>query len=89
MTAVRMEAADVLDRLRKIEGQVRGIQHMVERGERCTGVLIHVAAARPALASVGIGLVDAHVRAVVTAGAIDDADGLTDDAVAAVHLLVR
>ena len=89
MSAVRLEPADVLDRLRKIEGQVRGIHHMVERGERCTDVLTQVAAARAALAAVGIGLVDAQVRAVVTAAAVDDADALADEAVAAMHLLVR
>ena len=55
------EADDLIARLRKIEGQIRGVQHMIERGERCTDVLTQVAAARAALAAVGLGLVERSI----------------------------
>lgn len=73
---------DLLARLRKIEGQVRGVQHMIERGDRCTDVLTQVAAARAALAAVGVGVVDLRIHA--TAGLSD-----SDEVLAAVERLIH
>jgi DNA-binding FrmR family transcriptional regulator len=47
-------AEDLLRRLRKIEGQVRGIERMVEEGRRCEDVLTQVSAATNALRRVGV-----------------------------------
>jgi CsoR family transcriptional regulator, copper-sensing transcriptional repressor len=57
---------DLQDRLRRIEGQVRGIQRMVEEDTYCIDVLTQVNAVTSALRSVGMGLLDGHVRHCVT-----------------------
>jgi len=51
-----------LKRLRRIEGQVRGLQRMVESDEYCIDVLTQLSAATKALQSVGIGLLEEHVN---------------------------
>jgi len=52
----------LLDRLAKIEGQVRGVGRMVEGDRYCIDVVTQINAARAALDKVGLGLLDAHVR---------------------------
>ena len=47
---------DLITRLRKIEGQVKGIQRMIEKEEDCTNILVQIAAVRSAVNKVG-GLV--------------------------------
>ncbi len=51
-----------LQRLRRIEGQVRGLQRMIEDDTYCIDVLHQVSAATKALQSVAMGLVDEHLR---------------------------
>lgn len=53
--------ADYLTRLRRIEGQVRGLQHMVESDTYCIDVLTQVSAVKSALQSVSVGLVEDHL----------------------------
>jgi CsoR family transcriptional regulator, copper-sensing transcriptional repressor len=53
---------DLLDRLARIEGQVRGIARMVEDERDCIDVLTQVSAARGALDEVALGLLDGHVE---------------------------
>ena len=50
-----------LKRLRRIEGQVRGIQRMVEEEQYCIDILTQVSAATKALQSVALGLLDDHM----------------------------
>ena len=52
---------DQLKRLRRIEGQVRGLQRMVEEDQYCIDVLTQVAAATRALQSFSLGLLDEHI----------------------------
>ncbi len=52
----------VLRRLRRIEGQVRGVSRMVEEGKPCEEVLVQVAAARAALDQVGIHIISHRMR---------------------------
>ncbi len=64
---------DYLKRLRRIEGQVRGLQRMVEDDTYCIDVLTQVSAATKALQAVALGLLDEHlshcvVRAAATGG---------------------
>jgi CsoR family transcriptional regulator, copper-sensing transcriptional repressor len=54
--------ADQLARLRKVEGQVRGIARMVETDRYCIDVLTQVSAATQALRQVALGLLDDHLR---------------------------
>ena len=51
-----------LKRLRRIEGQVRGLQRMVEEDTYCIDILTQVNSVNAALKAVGMGLLDAHVR---------------------------
>src|SRR5215217_9758283 len=64
---------DLQDRLRRIEGQVRGIQRMVEEDTYCIDVLTQVSAATRALQSVALGLLEEHLGHCVS-GAIADGD---------------
>ncbi len=52
---------DYLKRLRRIEGQVRGLQRMVEEDTYCIDVLTQVAAVTKALQAVSLGLLEDHV----------------------------
>ncbi|MGI6566822.1 MAG: metal-sensitive transcriptional regulator [Firmicutes bacterium] len=56
---------DLLLRLSRIEGQVRGITRMVEEGEYCVDILNQISAVRSALNSVGQILMEGHIRGCV------------------------
>jgi CsoR family transcriptional regulator, copper-sensing transcriptional repressor len=80
-----------LKRLRRIEGQVRGLQRMVENDTYCIDILTQVSAATKALEAVALGLLDDHLRHCV-AGAADDPAMLDErvaEASAAIGRLVR
>jgi DNA-binding FrmR family transcriptional regulator len=65
---------DYLKRLRRVEGQVRGLQRMVEQDTYCIDVLTQVAAVTKALQAVSLGLLEDHVsHCVVNAARESDA----------------
>lgn len=66
MYGYAMNKEDLLARLRKAEGQVRGLQRMVEEDKYCLDILTQVSSAVAALRAVGMGLLDGHVRHCVT-----------------------
>lgn len=83
---------DHLKRLRRIEGQVRGISKMVEQDKYCIDILTQVSAATKALQSVALGLLDAHMsHCVVDAARAGGAEQDTKlaEASAAIARLVR
>lgn len=51
-----------IKRLRRVEGQIRGLQRMVENDEYCIDVLTQIAAATKALQAVSLGLLDEHLK---------------------------
>jgi len=57
---------DYQKRLRRIEGQVRGLQRMIDEDTYCIDVLTQVSAVTKALQGVALGLLDEHVRHCVT-----------------------
>ena len=59
------ENKDLMNRLKRIEGQVRGIQGMLEKEAYCTDVLMQVAAVNAALNSFSKALLDSHIRTCV------------------------
>ena len=59
------EYRDLLNRLSRIEGQVRGIKGMIEQDAYCTDVLVQVAAARAALNSFNKVLLESHIKTCV------------------------
>lgn len=60
------EYKDLVNRLSRIEGQIRGIKGMVEKDAYCTDILTQVAAANSALNSFGRVLLESHIRTCVT-----------------------
>ena len=80
-----------LKRLRRIEGQVRGLQRMVEADEYCIDVLTQVSAVTKALEAVALGLLDEHMHHCVTDAIAGGSDGQEKvaEAMAAVQRLVR
>ena len=62
MPGYSLTKPELLTRLRRIEGQAKGITQMVEDDRYCIDVLTQISAIRSALESVAIGLVDGHVR---------------------------
>jgi DNA-binding FrmR family transcriptional regulator len=58
-----------LKRMRRIEGQVRGIARMIENDDYCIDVLTQVSAATNALQAVALGLMDEHLKHCVTEAA--------------------
>lgn len=79
----------VLTRLRRIEGQVRGIQRMVDDDRYCIDVLTQVAAVQAALDKVALGLLDGHARTCVVGAEADEQDGRTAEMMAAIGRLLR
>jgi CsoR family transcriptional regulator, copper-sensing transcriptional repressor len=65
---------DYLKRLRRIEGQVRGLQKMVEEDKYCIDVLTQVSAATRALQSVALGLLEDHLGHCVAQAAAEGGD---------------
>jgi DNA-binding FrmR family transcriptional regulator len=59
---------ELLDRLARVEGQVRGVSRMVEEDRYCIDVLTQIEAAQAALNKIALGLVDDHVRNCMRAG---------------------
>ena len=62
MAGYSMNKKDLQDRLRRIEGQVRGIQRMVDGDQYCIDILTQLNSVTAALRAVGMGLLDDHVR---------------------------
>ena len=69
---------DYLKRLRRVEGQIRGLQRMVEDDKYCIDILTQVSAATKALQSVSLGLMDEHLRHCVS-GAIAEGGIAAED----------
>ncbi len=96
MTGYSADKDQLLARLRRVEGQVRGIARMVEQDTYCIDVLTQVSATTKALQAVALGLLDDHlghcVRDAVASSAADDgasADAKIAEASAAIARLVR
>ena len=84
---------DYQARLRRIEGQVRGLQRMIDEDTYCIDVLTQISAVTKALQSVALGLLDEHVRHCVAHAEGRDGTELPDDmvneAMAAFERLLR
>lgn len=81
-----------LARLRRIEGQVRGLQRMIDENTYCVDVLTQISSVTKALQGVGLGLVDEHLRHCVRdamAESDDAGDAKIDEAVGAIERLLR
>jgi DNA-binding FrmR family transcriptional regulator len=87
-----LEKDDYRRRLRRIEGQVRGLQRMIDDDEYCIDVLTQISAATKALQAVSLGLIDEHLKHCVAEAIAEGgeaADAKVREASEAIARLVR
>jgi CsoR family transcriptional regulator, copper-sensing transcriptional repressor len=81
-----------LQRLRRIEGQVRGLQRMIDEDKYCIDILTQISAATKALQAVALGLLEEHLGHCVAQAVAEGGDNATEkvqEASAAIARLVR
>ncbi|WP_158888570.1 metal-sensitive transcriptional regulator [Amycolatopsis anabasis] len=79
-------------RLRRIEGQIRGLQRMIDNDEYCIDILTQISAATRALQAVSLSLLDEHLQHCVSAAISEggaEADAKIREATDAIARLVR
>lgn len=76
------ERTKILNRLRRLEGQIRGLQSMIESGKDCDEVLTQVMAAKAALNQVGVHIVAHSMKHCLARDPDTSPDELVDDAIA-------
>src|SRR4030081_1764285 len=82
----------LLNRLARVEGQVRGVQRMVDEDRYCIDVLTQISAVQAALNKIALGLLDDHARHCMTEGkgtAPEDPQEQVDEMMGAVGRLIR
>jgi CsoR family transcriptional regulator, copper-sensing transcriptional repressor len=81
----------LLNRLARVEGQVRGLSRMVEEDRYCIDVITQISAVQAALEKIALGLVDGHVRVCMQGEgeAPEDPDERVQELMGAVGRLVR
>jgi DNA-binding FrmR family transcriptional regulator len=92
MVSYGEQKTDHLTRLRRIEGQIRGLQRMVDEDQYCIDILTQVAAATKALQSFSLELLEQHLRGCVTEAVGrggEEADEKVREASAAIARLVK
>lgn len=86
----KVDKQALLGRLRRIEGQVRGLHRMVEEDTYCIDVLTQISAATRALQAVAVGLLEGHLaHCVVDAARAGDPSAKVKEASDAIARLVR
>ncbi len=83
------EAKSLLNRLNRIEGQVRGVKGMVEKDAYCVDILTQVAAIQAALNAFNRELLGNHIRTCVAEGIRAGEDEVIDELVATVQKLMK
>ncbi len=83
------EYKDLIHRLNRIEGQIRGIRGMVERDAYCTDILVQVAAANAALNSFNKVLLANHIKSCVTQDIREGKEGTVDELVEVLQKLMK
>src|SRR2546423_5017184 len=79
----------LLTRLRRVEGQVRGVERMVDEERYCIDVLTQIGAIQAALDKVALGLLDDHARNCVIGGEEGKQSSRTDELMGAIGRLMR
>jgi CsoR family transcriptional regulator, copper-sensing transcriptional repressor len=79
----------LMTRMRRIEGQVGGIERMIEQDRYCIDILTQIAAVQAALDKVALGLLDGHAHHCVLGAEADERDEKTAELMAAVGRLMR
>ena len=80
LAATAEERHAILNRLRRLEGQVRGLQAMIDSGQDCEAVLTQVMAAKSALNRVGLMIIGHSMKSCLAAGDAATKDEIVDEA---------
>lgn len=83
------EYQDLIHRLNRIEGQIRGIKGMVERSVYCTDILTQVAAANAALNSFSKVLLENHIKTCVMADIKEGKEETVQELISVLHKLMK
>ena len=75
------------NRLRRIEGQVRGVQRMVDEDRWCPDILVQIAAIQAAMEKVALGLAEGHARHCIVGGPADQQEERVGELMAALSRL--
>ena len=92
MRGYTMNKDDYQKRLRRIEGQVRGVQRLIDEDTYCIDILTQISAVTKALESVAVGLLEEHMRHCVrdaVGESAERADAMISEATRAIERLVR
>lgn len=76
------ERRKIVNRLKRLEGQVRGLQSMVESGQDCEAVLTQIMAAKSALNQVGLHIVGHSMKRCMVDDGLKSRDEIIDEAIA-------
>lgn len=79
---------DLSNRLNRIEGQVKGIKSMIDKGVYCDDVLIQIAAVQSAMSSVSKILLESHMRSCVSRRLQEGDDSVVDEFIKTVNKLL-
>jgi DNA-binding FrmR family transcriptional regulator len=80
LVATDEERRRILNRLKRLEGQVRGLQTMIDSGKDCDAVLTQVMAAKSALNQVGLMIIGHSMKSCLNAGDASTKDEIVDEA---------
>lgn len=80
LVATADERHAILNRLKRLEGQVRGLQAMIDSGQDCEAVLTQVMAAKSALNRVGLMIIGHSMKSCLAAGDAATKDEIVDEA---------
>ena len=83
------EYKDLINRLNRIEGQIRGIKGMVENDAYCTDILTQVSAVSAALSSFNKVLLSNHIKTCVTRDILDGKEDTVDELLVALQKLMK
>ena len=83
------EYKSLMNRLSRIEGQIRGIRGMLEKDAYCTDILVQVAAANAALNAFNRELLDSHIRSCVAQDIRDGKDETIDELMDTIKKLMK
>jgi DNA-binding FrmR family transcriptional regulator len=88
-TSYASDKAKILARLRRIEGQVRGVERMVENDQYCVDVLTQMSSIISALRATGLLVLEDHIRGCVVNADKDDQEAVLDELNGAIERFVR
>src|SRR3712207_6115062 len=83
------DKAKILARLRRIEGQVRGVGRMVDNDQYCVDVLTQISAIIAALRTTGLLVLEDHVRGCVMGAGPEDREAVLDELTGAIERFTR